>query len=138
MDDFDFEQYEREAAERDARMKKREENAVADITKYFDRIHDYISHYNNLLIGAFFALAQFQENISRWTILFPVTNLWFLIVINYRQMENSRFLSDITNKPFDQIEKYGTSISRTNTLSLLAIVSTFIVTLAFLYYLATY
>ncbi|RDI11249.1 hypothetical protein [Flavobacterium sp. AG291] len=138
MDDFDFEQYEREAAERDARMKKREEDAVADITKYFDRIHDYLSNYNNLLIGAFFALAQFQENISRWTILFPVANLWFLIIINYRQMKNARFMANITTTPIDEIDKYGKSISRTNALSLYAIISTFGVTVAFLCYLAIY
>lgn len=141
MENFDIDLLDeqmREAEERFSRMKQREEEAVADITKYFDRIHDYISNYNNLLIGAFFALAQFQENISRWTILFPVANLWFLILINYRQMENARFMSNITNKPFDEIEKYGKSIFKTNGLSLLAIISTFIVTLAFLYYLATY
>ncbi|QEE49630.1 hypothetical protein FUA48_08550 [Flavobacterium alkalisoli] len=138
MDDFNLEQKMREAAERDARMKKREDEAVADITKYFDRIHDYISNYNNLLIGAFFALAQFQENISRWTILFPVLNLWFLILINYRQMENARFLADINNKPVGEVVKYGKSISRTNGLSLLAILSTLIVTVAFLCYLAAY
>jgi len=141
MEDFDLDALDRQMQESEEafqRMKKREEEAVADITKYFDRIHDYLSNYNNLLIGAFFALAQFQENISRWTILIPVANLWFLILINYRQMENARFMSDITNKPVDQIEKYGTSISRTNLLSFAAIVTTFGVTVAFLYYLAIY
>lgn len=145
MTDFDFvktkhdlEQSEKEAEERDARWKRTEEEGVRDILKYFDRIHDNLSNYNNLLIGAFFALAQLQQNVSRWTILIPVVNLWFLIYINYRLMEKSRFEASICTQPFDLIKKQGKKLRVTNLLSLLSIVTTFLVTLSFLYYLAIY
>nr|WP_322625214.1 hypothetical protein [uncultured Flavobacterium sp.] len=138
MEDFDFEKFKRETDEREARWTKTEEDGVKDVLRYFDRIHDYLSNYNNLLIGAFFALAQFQKNISRWTILIPIMNLWFLIYINYRLMEKSRFEASIKDQPFDQIDKQGKKIVVTNWLSLLSIISTIIVSIAFLYYLATY
>ncbi len=145
MEDFDFEKIkrdleesEKEAEERDARWKRIEEEGVRDILKYFDRIHDNLSNYNNLLIGAFFALAQLQQNVSRWTILIPVVNLWFLIYINYRLMEKSRFEASICSQPFDFIAKQDKKLTVTNLLSLLSIVTTFIVTLSFLYYLAIY
>jgi len=138
MDNFDLEQSERDMAEIDARWKRIEEDGVKDILKYFDRIHDNLSNYNNLLIGAFFALAQFQDNISRWIILIPVINLWFLIYINYRLMEKSRFEASIRSQPFDLIHKQGTKINVTNNLSLLSIISTITVTAFFLYYLSSY
>lgn len=134
-EDFDFDKIMKEAEERDARMKKTEEEGVRDILKYFDRIHDNLFTYNNLLIGAFFALAQFQANISRWTILIPITNLWFLIYIDYRMMEKSRFEASIMSQPFDLFDKHGKKIRNTNLLSLLSILTTFGVTLSFLYYL---
>lgn len=133
-----LEQSEIEAKERDARWKQWEEDGLKDIVKYFDRIHDYLSNYNNLLIGAFFALAQFQKNISRWTILIPILNLWFLIYINYRLMEKGRFESNLTNQPFELISKHVKKGDVTNWISLISILSTFLVTLSFLYYLATY
>jgi len=145
MEDFDFEkiqqdleQSEKENEEIFARWKRREEEGVRDILKYFDRIHDNLSNYNNLLIGAFFALAQLQQNVSRWTILIPVVNLWFLIYINYRLMEKSRFEASIRTQPFDLIEKQGKKLNVTNLLSFFSIVTTFLVTLSFLYYLAIY
>lgn len=130
-EDFDFEKSEREMEEIDARWKKMEEDGVKGILKYFDRIHDNLFNYNNLLIGAFFALAQFQENISRWTILIPVINLWFLIYIEYRLMEKSRFESTIRSQPFDKIDRYGRNISRTNLLSLFSILTSALVTVSF-------
>lgn len=132
---FDFERIQRESEERDARMKKTEEDGLRDIVKYFDRIHDNIFTYNNLLIGAYFALAQFQSNISRWTILFPLINLWFLIWIDYRMMEKSRYEASIMSQPFNTFDKHGKKIRNTNLLSLLSILTTLGVTIVFLYYL---
>ena len=135
MRNFDFEQMEKEANERDTRMKRTEEDGLRDIVKYFDRIHDNLFTYNNILIAAFFALAQFQLNISRWTILIPITNLWFLIYIDYRMMEKSRFEASIMSQPFDKYDNHGKKIRNTNLLSLFSIITTLLVTFAFLYYL---
>lgn len=135
MENFDLDEIMKEDAERDARMKRTEEDGVRDILKYFDRIHDNLFTYNNLLIGGFFALAQFQTNISRWTILIPIVNLWFLIYIDYRMMEKSRFEASIMQQPVNTFDRHGKMISNTNLLSLLSIITTFTVTLFFLYYL---
>ncbi|WP_159799275.1 hypothetical protein [Flavobacterium sp. MK4S-17] len=53
MDNYDLDEEEKEMIEIDNRWKKIEEDGVKDILKYFDRIHDNLSSYNNLLIGAF-------------------------------------------------------------------------------------
>lgn len=135
MEDFDLNKIAKEAEERDTRMKRTEEEGLKDILKYFDRIHDNLFTYNNLLIGAFFALAQFQTNISRWTILIPITNLWFLIYIDYRMMEKSRFEASIMSQPVNKFDWHGKYIRNTNLLSLLSIMTTLFVTLSFLYYL---
>ena len=131
-------QSEIEATERNARWNKMEEDGIKETVKYFDRIHDYLSNYNNLMVGAFFALAQFQKNISRWTIIIPIVNLGVLIYINYRMMNKSRFESDITNKDLSLLPQEEKKLRNTNLFSLLAIISTAIVTICFLYYLATY
>ena len=138
VEDFDIGKIQREideANERDASWKAMEEDALKDIGKYFDRIHDNLFTYNNLLIGGFFALAQLQTTISRWTILIPIINLWFLIWIDYRMMEKSRYEASIRSQPFETFDKHGKYISNTNLLSLLSIVTTLFVTVSFLYYL---
>lgn len=135
MKDFDIDQMIKESEERDTRMKQTEQEGVRDIIKYFDRIHSNLFTYNNILIAGFFTLAQLNIVISKWTILIPICNLWFLIYIDYRMMEKSRFEASITNQPFDKYDQHGKYISNTNLMSLLSIVTTFLVTIAFLYYL---
>lgn len=133
--DFNLAELELEANGRDARMKRTEEDGVRDILKYFDRIHDNLFNYNNLLIGGFFALAQLQKDIPTWTILIPIMNLWILVIIEYRMMEKSRFDASVTQQPFNTFNKYGKKIQNTNLISLFSIATTLVVTAAFLYYL---
>ena len=135
MENFDIDERIKESEELYQRMKRMEEDGLKDIVKYFDRIHDNLFTYNNLLIGAFFALAQFQDNIPKWTILIPIFNLWFLIYIDYRMMGKSRYEASITNQPFDTINNHGRYIKKTNLLSLISIFTTLGVTISFLYYL---
>lgn len=112
------------------------ENGKKNILKYFDRIHDKLFTFNNIMIGGFFALSKINEVISIVNILFPVCNLIILIFIEYRMMELSRAESYIKETPIDEIEsklfsRYGT----VTLLSLLAIITTFVVTFIFLYFL---
>lgn len=134
----DLEQSEIDSKERDARWKKMEEDGIQGIIKYFDRIHDSLSNYNNLLIGAFFALGQIKKDIPSLTILIPVFNLILLLYINYRLMEKYRFESSITTQPFDLFDKHMKRGDVTNLWSLVAIASTLLVTGSFIYYLAFY
>ncbi|EKT3967298.1 hypothetical protein NTJ12_002384 [Flavobacterium psychrophilum] len=135
MNNFDIEQITKEEEARDSRMKQTEYEGLRDIIKYFDRIHSNLFTYNNILIAGFFTLAQLNIVISKWSILIPICNLWFLIYIDYRMMEKSRFEASITNQPFDKYDWHGRYINNTNLMSFLSILTTFLVTIAFLYYL---
>lgn len=133
-DDF-IEKLDKEDAERTARMIAIEEKGKERILYYFDRIHSNLFNYNNLLIAGYFALTQLDVSISKWSILVPIVNLWILVFIDYRLMEKSRFESNITNQPLDEIDKYGKAIQFTTLFSFLCIISTLITTIIFIVYL---
>lgn len=114
---------------------KTEEEGLKNTLKYFDRIHDKLFTFNNILIAGYFALSKFENEISLATILIPISNLAFLIYIEYRMMEKSRFESNIRDCTMKDISLYGRRINQTNRFSLLSIFSTSIVTVLFLYYL---
>lgn len=129
MDEID--QINKEVEVSMARFKAIEEQGKEKILYYFDRIHNNLFVFNNLLIAGFFTLAQLKVSVSKWTIIIPIVNLWFLIYIDYRLMEKSRFESNITSHPKSKLDKYGKTISRTNLISLLAIITTFTITVVF-------
>lgn len=139
MQNEDFEEelarIDKEVQEIDERMKKREEIGLANVLKHFDRIHDKLFTFNNILIAGYFTLSKIEPTVPVKTILIPILNLCFLIFIEYRQMEKSRFESSIRSKNMTEINKYGKGINKTNQYSLTSILTTAIVTLAFLYYL---
>lgn len=114
-------------------MRRTEEEGLKNILKYFDRIHDKIFSFNNILIGGYFFLAKFDEEVSFYTILVPLLNLGFIIYIEYRMMENSRVQSNITNISLDAIQKNNRAQNKTNLYSLATIFTTLIVTLVFLF-----
>jgi hypothetical protein len=117
------------------RMRKTEEEGLKNILKYFDRIHDKLFTFNNILIAGFFALSKIDNSISVKTIFIPIANLMVIIYVEYRMMEKSRYESEIMQKQMEEFEKHGKNINKTNIYSLLTIVTTFIVTTFFLYYL---
>lgn len=117
------------------RMKKTEEEGLKNILKYFDRIHDKLFTFNNILIAGFFALSKIDNSISVKTIFIPIANLMVLIYVEYRMMGKSRYESEIMQKPMEELEKHGKDIDKTNLYSLLTILTTLIVTTFFLYYL---
>jgi hypothetical protein len=124
-----------ELVEIDKRFKKTEEEGLKNILKYFDRIHDKLFAFNNILIAGYFALSKLDNSMPVFNILIPICNLCFLVYMEFRMMEKSRFESCITNKPMSQINKYGKAIQNTNSYSLLTIATTSIVALVFLYHL---
>lgn len=125
----------KELQDMDQRFKKTEEEALKNMLKHFDRIHDKLFNFNNILIAGYFALSKLEKEISLATIFIPIANLIVLLYIEYKMMEKSRFESSITQKTSKEIESWGKRITRTNQYSLLAICSTSIVTVWFLYYL---
>lgn len=119
----------------DENFRKTEEEGVKNILRYFDRIHDKLFTFNNILIAGYFALSKFVDTISTLNIIIPIINLGFLIFIEYRMMNKSRFESDVRKKTKEQLDKHGISINKTNLYSLSTIISTFLVTMYFLYHI---
>lgn len=113
-----------------------EEQGQKNILKYFDRIHDKLFSFNNIMIAGFFALSKFENLISIKNILIPFINLGIILYIEYRMMELSRTESIMKSIPINELpkklyNKYGIITK----ISLVSIISTLIVTLIFLYYL---
>lgn len=139
--DFNWEDHglmtDKELDEIDGNFKRMEIEGVQNILKYFDRIHDKLFNFNNILIGGYFALSQLYESFSIYGIIIPLVNLGILLFIEYRMMEKSRFEADIRKKTKEEIDKHGSTINNTTLYSLLAIFSTTIVVGIFIFNLFT-
>jgi len=136
-EEFDWEEHglmtDKELDEIDGNLKRSEIEGVQNILKYFDRIHDKLFTFNNILIGGYFALSQIYDSFSIYGIIVPLINLAILLFIEYRMMEKSRFEADVRKKTSEEIKKHGISINKTNLYSLLAILTTTIVVGIFIY-----
>lgn len=114
-------------------FKEMERDGKRDVLKYFDRIHDKLFSFNNMLIAGYFVIIALpQSDVSAWWILFPVFNMLYLIYLEYRMMEKSRFEADITNKTPTEIKNWGNKINQTTNKSLLTILITLIVVVIFI------
>lgn len=132
--DFDPDEIVRDAEKTIARFEKVEEESLKMILKHFDRIHDKLFTFNNILIAGYFALSKLNSAVPATVIVIPIINLAFLIYVDYRLMEINRNQSKITTLPIHQIKKYLKASRNTNLYSLLIIVTTSIVVSIFLYY----
>lgn len=130
----ELEEIDKRVEEAIANMRKTEEEGLQNTLKHFDRIHDKLFDFNNLLIAGYFALATLKQNVPIRSILVPIINMCFLIFIEYRMMEKSRFQSQIGSKTQSDIEKWGKGISQTNLYSLGIIATTIVVIVVFLFY----
>lgn len=128
----DLERMSREAEEIEKRMTEREAQGLSDIYKYFDRINDKLSSFNNMLVAGYFALATFSQDVSKWILIIPLLNMLILIYLDYRMMEQGRFLSQIKSQPMSEIDKYGRRQNQVTLWSLFTIITTFIVTVILL------
>lgn len=96
---------EKELFEIDQRFKRTEEEGFKNLLKHFDRIHDKLFTFNNILIAGYFALSKLDNKISVSTILIPIANLIILLLIEYKMMVKSKFESEITKKSGQEISK---------------------------------
>lgn len=135
MEDFDFDEMDRSVRESGKRFEHTQQEGLKNLLKHFDRLHDSLFSFNNILIAGFFTISEFGKKVSPWSIIIPLLNLGVLIFIEYRMMNKSRFEADIMNKTPEQINKWGKGINNTNLYSLLCIFTTLIVTAIFLIYL---
>jgi hypothetical protein len=114
----------------DKTAKKGQEN----ILHYFDRIHDKLFMFNNILIAGYFALSQFEINVSIKTIIIPIINLAFLVFLEYKMMELSRSEANVKNIPINNLsEQLFSKYSKVTLFSFGAILSTAFVAGFFLY-----
>lgn len=107
------------------KIENRVENSLNLIQVAFDRIHDKIFNFNNILIASYMVLGTFPSDspiLPLWTVIFPISNLIYLIWIDIRQMEIHRFASNEMQWTDIEREIYGKRISRQTWLSLGAMV----------------
>jgi len=103
---------------------RRVENALNQIQNTFDRIHDKVFNFNNIMIGAFLVLGTFPSDfpsVKLWTIIFPIFNMVFMIYIDYRQMEIHRYAAGEQEWTNLEREEYGKKINRQTLLSLFSL-----------------
>ncbi|MGQ7944721.1 hypothetical protein [Flavobacterium sp. WC2509] len=106
------------------RSDKRVEYSSQQIQSTFDRIHDKIFNFNNILIGAFLVLGTFPSNapqVKLWTIIFPILNMVFIIYIDIRQIEIHRYATGEQDWNDSERDNYGKKINNQTLLSLLAL-----------------
>lgn len=114
-------------------FKEREKQGLGDILRYYDRIHDKLFTFNNMLIAGYFVIIAIPNSMTNiWWILLPIFNMLNLVFVDYKMMEKSRFESNIMSKTPSEIQKYGKNINQTTRNSLFTITLTLIVTLVFI------
>jgi hypothetical protein len=105
------------------KVDERVEHSTNQIQNSFDRIHDKVFNFNNILIATFMVLGTFPSNspiLELWTVVFPILNLIFLVFLEIRQMEIHRFAAN--EKEWTDIERsqYDKKINSQTLLSLLS------------------
>lgn len=109
------------------KAQKRADDALNKIGSSFDRIHDKLFSFNNILIAAFLGLSKYpSENpiFDVWTAFLPLVNLVFLMILEKTQMEIYRHASLEMDWVESDRQKYGKMINKQNLRSLLAIIVT--------------
>ena len=132
MTNEEIEESLKEADEMINNFKEQEKQGLRDILRYYDRIHDKLFSFNNMLIAGYFVIIALPNSpTSPWWILLPIFNMLNLVFVDYEMMEKSRFESAIMSKSQKEIQNHGKRISKTTWRSLFTIISTLIVTFVF-------
>ena len=132
MTNEEIEESLKEADEMINNFKEQEKQGLRDILRYYDRIHDKLFSFNNMLIAGYFVIiAMPNSQTNPWWILLPIFNMLNLVFVDYEMMEKSRFESAIMSKSQKEIQNHGKRISKTTWRSLFTIISTLIVTSVF-------
>lgn len=114
-------------------FKEWEKQGQRDILRYYDRIHDKLFSFNNMLIAGYFVIIAIPNStMNPWWMILPIINMLLLVFVDYEMMEKSRFESDIMNKSKKEIYQYGKKISKTTLRSLFTIFSTLAITIIFI------
>lgn len=121
------------------KFEEQEKLGQRDILRYYDRIHDKLFSFNNMLIAGYFVvIAMPNSTMSSWWMILPIINMLHLVFVDYKMMEKSRFESDIMSKTPKEIQAYGNEINKTTRHSLFTIILTVLVTVVFIIQLITF
>ena len=132
MTNEEIEESLKEADEMINNFKEQEKQGLRDILRYYDRIHDKLFSFNNMLIAGYFVIiAMPNSQTNPWWILLPIFNMLNLVFVDYEMMEKSRFESAIMSKSQKEIQNHGNRIIKSTWRSLFTIISTLIVTFVF-------
>ncbi|CAM1342210.1 hypothetical protein [Tenacibaculum amylolyticum] len=113
------------------KAKKEADEATKKIQSTFDRIHDKLFNFNNMLIAAFLGLSKFPTEtpiLSLWMAILPILNLIYLMFMEYSQMEIYRHAAKRMEWSLDvnlDVRKYGNMIRKQTRRSLFSIFTTF-------------
>lgn len=122
-------------------VRSRANDSLKKVRSTFDRIHDKLFSFNNIMIAAFLGFSKYpSENpiFELWVAFLPICNLIFLMVLEKMQMEIYRHESlEMEWIQLDR-DKYGKMIDNQNLRSLLAITTTFGIFIYLLISIATY
>lgn len=109
------------------KAQKRADDALNKIGSSFDRIHDKLFSFNNILIAAFLGLSKYpavNPIFDIWTAFLPLANLVFLMILEKTQMKIYRHASLEMEWVETDRQRYGNMINKQNLISLLAIIIT--------------
>ncbi|UKN02021.1 hypothetical protein K6119_00635 [Paracrocinitomix mangrovi] len=109
------------------KVEDRVQHSTQQIQNSFDRIHDKVFNFNNIMIGAYLVLGTFPTDspiLPLWSIIFPIIILIYLVIIEIRQMEIHRFASNEKNWTEADRNKFGKKIDSQTMMSLIALVLT--------------
>lgn len=113
------------------KVEKEVEEAISKIQSTFDRIHDKLFNFNNMLIAAFLGLSKFPAEkpiLNLWMAILPILNLIYLMLLEYWQMEIYRHAARRMEWELGSskdVKKHGKMIKRHNLRSFLSILITF-------------
>lgn len=103
--------------------------ATNKLQSTFDRIHDKMFSFNNMLIAAFLGLSKFPTDkpiFSLWVAILPILNLIYLMLLEKWQMEIYRHRANRMKWNFTtDVDKHGKMINKQNLRSFLSIITTF-------------
>ena len=113
MTNEELDEQEKEADEVIQNFKEQKKQGLRDILCYYDRIHDKLFSFNNMLIAGYFVIIAMPNSLTNpWWILLPIFNMLNLVFVDYEMMEKSRFESAIMSKSQEEIQNHGKGLAK--------------------------
>ena len=114
------------------RLRSDETEAMREIVRYFDRIHDKLFAYQLFFLAGYISLIAIPSiSVSVWWLLIPIVCVARLIYIDWKMMEINRNIANICNLNKEDIENIGKEQNYVNIYSLEVILESIVTTTGF-------